>query len=208
MTEKKEESMELEMKADALVGKGMKLMRNCPEHEDLVDALACFDEAARLGDPYAEYYAGTMYMDGIGTEPDYEKGISLVRKAAENGYINAQYEYGYRRYVNNTDDDFQEDSEAFEWMEKAARQGHCDAQYHCGMMYLNGEGKEADEEKANVWMKRAAANGHGRAKANLDYLDSVKVGTEESLDRDCNMYPRARNHWRDLCFPTASKIKG
>lgn len=207
MDKNKKDRMESEMKADALVGKGMKLMRDYPEQEDIVDALACFDEAAKLGDSYAEYYAGTMYMDGIGTEPDYEKGLNLIKEAAEKGCTNAQYEYGYRRYMNNTDDDFQEDSKAFEWMEKAARRGHCDAQYHCGMMYLNGEGKEVDEEKGKAWMERAAANGHGKAKVNLDYLDSVKIGTEESLDRDCHANPRARNHWRDLCFTAAFKTK-
>ena len=51
-------------------------------------------------------------------------------------------------------------SNALIWFEKAAAQGHADAQYFCGMMYSEGKGTAADQAKALMWLEKAAEQDH------------------------------------------------
>ena len=55
-------------------------------------------------------------------------------------------------------------SRALRWFEKAAEQGHPDAQCNCGTFYFNGQGTERDREKAKFWFGKAAAQGDEFAK--------------------------------------------
>ena len=43
------------------------------------------------------------------------------------------------------------------WLQKAAEQGHGDAQYSLGAHYLRGDGTERDYEKAVFWLEKAEA---------------------------------------------------
>ena len=52
---------------------------------------------------------------------------------------------------------------AFELYQKAAEQGHPEAQYSLGYMYAYGECTAKDEEKALFWYRKAAAQGHEKA---------------------------------------------
>ena len=54
-------------------------------------------------------------------------------------------------------------AKAFELYQKAAEQGHADAQYSLGYMYAYGECTAKDEEKALFWYRQAAAQGHEKA---------------------------------------------
>ena len=53
------------------------------------------------------------------------------------------------------------------WWEKAAAQGHTQAQYNLGVLYYNGEGVPRDISKAREWLEKAAAQGDESAKAAL-----------------------------------------
>ena len=48
--------------------------------------------------------------------------------------------------------------------QRAAEQGHPDAQCNCGTFYFNGQGTERDREKAKFWFRKAAAQGDEFAK--------------------------------------------
>ena len=48
--------------------------------------------------------------------------------------------------------------------EKAAEQGHPDAQCNCGTFYFNGQGAPRDLEKARFWFEKAAAQGDAFAR--------------------------------------------
>ena len=50
-------------------------------------------------------------------------------------------------------------SAAFYWLERAAEQGHPDAQCNCGTLYFNGQGTERDLTKAKFWFEKVAAQG-------------------------------------------------
>ena len=57
-------------------------------------------------------------------------------------------------------------SQAAKWYEKAAIQGHIDAQYNIGLMYANGEGVEQNEQFALMWLASAAKQGDKEATKN------------------------------------------
>jgi uncharacterized protein len=57
---------------------------------------------------------------------------------------------------------------AAQWYFEAARQGHAEAQYSLGILFLTGSGVSQDAAEARKWIARAAAQGHVDAKAYLD----------------------------------------
>ncbi len=61
------------------------------------------------------------------------------------------------------------DSEAYEWLKKAAEQGHLLAQGGVGLCYSAGRGVSRDEKEALKWYTKAAEQGH-------DYMQAC-VGT-------------------------------
>ena len=61
-------------------------------------------------------------------------------------------------------DDGEEDEIAMDWFEKAADNGHDEAQYMMGFCYFNGIGTDPDEDEAAYWLRLAAAQGHEDAR--------------------------------------------
>lgn len=64
---------------------------------------------------------------------------------------------------------FPGDSEAFNRMKQAARQGYAPAQYELGMMYYNGFAMHYDQDASEKWLKRAVKAGSSKAKAELAF---------------------------------------
>jgi TPR repeat protein len=56
---------------------------------------------------------------------------------------------------------------AAQWYFEAARQGHAEAQYSLGILFLTGSGVTQDRAEAGKWIERAAAQGHPDAAAYL-----------------------------------------
>lgn len=56
------------------------------------------------------------------------------------------------------------DTQSFEWCQKAAVQGNAPAQYYLGLMYVNGQGVGKDEAKALESFQKATAQGNPEAK--------------------------------------------
>ena len=54
---------------------------------------------------------------------------------------------------------------AAQWYFEAASQGHAEAQYSLGILFLTGSGVLQDNDEARKWISRAAAKGHADAKA-------------------------------------------
>jgi len=57
------------------------------------------------------------------------------------------------------------------WYEKAAAQGHIDAQLNLGNMYRKGQGVPQDDVEAYKWTSIAGGNGDAGAKRNLELLE-------------------------------------
>jgi len=124
--------------------------------------------------------------------PDHLVAFSRLKKAAENGNAEAQFELG--RIYGNGDGVPQNYPTAIEWLEKAAHQHHPKAQESLGSIYANGVGVEQDFTSARGWYLQAARNGLGSAQ----YLMATmyRFGLFESeidMDQSIDWYQRAAN---------------
>jgi uncharacterized protein len=91
-----------------------------------------------------------------------------LKQAATTNDVNAQY---YLAIAYSTGNGIsQDDSEAFKWMQMAARQGLAWAQRKLGWMFQNGTGTTNSINQAVDWYKKAAASGDTQAEINLAWI--------------------------------------
>jgi uncharacterized protein len=70
----------------------------------------------------------------------------------------------------------QDYTQARQWYEKAAAQGHAGAMNNLGFLYENGSGVGKDYAQARQWFEKAAALGSNVAKNNLQRLNAISAG--------------------------------
>lgn len=137
---------------------------------------------ANKGDAKAQYNLGYCYENGKIIKRNLEKAIQWYEKAAEQGFVEAIYRLGVIYFSNsyNYNDDCVAEidinkkkinwhyygragqeidvkgnrEKAFKLFERAAKQGHAEAQYRVGMCYAEGKGVEEDWGKALECFKK------------------------------------------------------
>jgi len=128
--------------------------------------------AAEDGDPKAQLRLGMAYLKPQGgAEPEPVLALKWIQRAADQGYVDAQYALGAMHHGGRGA--LQSFPAAFKWFELAAQQNHADAQYSLGVMYRTGQGIPADKSKAYIWFNLSAAQGHPRAREARDSLLSA-----------------------------------
>jgi len=137
------------------------------------------------------------------------KDIGALEKSAMAGDPSAQFELG-KHYRQKKDED-----RALKWFQKAAAQGHVEAQYEfanaltndtpvalflMGMMYKDGDGVEKDRGQAINWLKKAAACGHVKAADFLakEFGIKVKVTSAKITDSDKKNAPPSGGESKEL----------
>ena len=102
-----------------------------------------------------------MYRDGQGVPQNYSRAREWLRKAADQGFANAQFCLGSLYYVGQGGpSDY---GTAFEWFRKVADQGIAIAQYDLGAMYLAGQGVPQNYALSHMWFHLAASQGDADA---------------------------------------------
>ena len=91
------------------------------------------------------------------------------------------------------------------WYEKAAEQGHAEAQWALGFMYDDGSDVKQDYTKANYWYEKAADRGNSSAQNHLGmrYYEGSH-GLSQDKQRGCTLlkaasFPIAREKYNQLC---------
>jgi len=122
-----------------------------PDHEQ---ALSLFHAEALNGNALAMHDLGRMYADGLGCDVDMEQSHNLYAKAlaafrtvdgAKPGrYV--EYRIG-KMYAAGLGAE-RDYTQAADWFQAAADQGHHYAQYSLAGLYYHGHGVEQDYEKA------------------------------------------------------------
>lgn len=131
-----------------------------------------YRDAVAHGEAWAMYKLGRIYLTEDGredVEQDWNKGISLIRKAAEKDYPNAQFTLGML-YVESEGHLPRDLTEAVTWWRKAAAQGFADAEYMLGKAYFEGLGVPKSIPAAIGWWTKAAAQGHAAAIQDLNQV--------------------------------------
>lgn len=194
---------------DAQILLGDFYLTGCGVPKDTRRALACFEPAAKNGDPYAQLAIAfeetedpeksfgmvekiadqgylpaqnamaVYYLNGIGTQKDPKKAFALFQKGAEQGHAIAQYNLG-ESYRNGFGT--QENLEkALEWYNKSAEQGYVLAQNDLAVFYFEGIGTQQNMEQAFTWFEKAAEQGFVLAQYNISRCYSNGFGTEKDL---------------------------
>jgi len=115
-------------------------------------------------DAVEQYELGLYYI----TKYDDKKAEYWIKKAAEQGYGEAQNELG-SCYLNGALV-LKDLEKAVYWYTKAAEQGHAGGQYNLGLCYGKGNGVQRDLEKAVYWVTKSAEQGDEDAKKILAQL--------------------------------------
>ena len=120
----------------------------------------------------------------------YRKRFEKLRADAENGDIEAQFEYG-RRMARIPDSSAETAAEAAGWFAKAAESGHDEAQYELGSLYINGTGVRLDLAEAVKWIRKAAEQGHTGALIDLGDMYETGDGVPEDIAEAAKCFRKA-----------------
>jgi len=96
---------------------------------------------------------------------DRTSSLDWLRKAAEQGHVQAQGALGWRYMVGSGAR--RDDSAAYEWLRRAAERGNTSAQNNLGVLYAQGRGVAADPVEAAKWFRLAAEKGRRMRSATL-----------------------------------------
>lgn len=115
---------------------------------------------------------------------DFVSFEKLVENAARKAYAAAQ-ERGYEIGKIEVNEDL---TRAFEWCEKAARQGLARAQYRLGLFYSHHHYKlrgacPHDEKKTFEWFEKSAKLGYSDAQMDLGRLYRDGIGVQQDRDK-------------------------
>lgn len=111
--------------------------------------------------------------------------IERLRRAAEQGDVDAQYNLGNKYHIGlGVDED---KAEAVKWYRKAAEQGHVSVQINLAACYANGDGVKQDKSESIRWLRKAAEQGEALAQLKLGFCyekgDGVSEDKTEAVKR-------------------------
>ena len=119
------------------------------------EAINLFTEASQKGNEQATLNLGILTL-----KTNKNKGIEYINKAASNGFPPAITQIGLMLLNGDIEGTVEEGAKL---IEAAAQDNYPLAQYHIGMIYLQGIGVEKDINKANEYLRKAADNGESQA---------------------------------------------
>jgi len=130
-------------------------------HHRREQAVACFEQGLKLNPthPELQFRLGEAYFNEWGVPSDAGKAATWFRKAAESGYAEAQFYFGWicAGMVGSDGSDVPKDYvQATAWWRKAAEKGHAESQHYLGEYYACGFGVERDYAQAAFWIRKAA----------------------------------------------------
>lgn len=111
---------------------------------------------------------------------DVKNGMPLLKKAAEAGSAEAQYNYGV--FCLNGIEVSKDINVANEWFLKAAKQGWIDAQFKVAYSYASGRGWEKDDKQAFYWALKCAEQNDPECMFNVVSCYQEGVGVDKNID--------------------------
>jgi TPR repeat protein len=159
-------------------------------------ALELYSKAAELGYAPSQYRLGTAFEFGqLGYSIDPKASIHWYRKAADQGFPEAELAMSGWFLTGAEAILPQSDTEAYLWARRAAEQGLLKAIYAVGYYSENGIGVRADLEEAKRWYLKASKQGHAKSTQRLmDLRRNAKTsGVEASNSAPYNNVNKGSN---------------
>lgn len=113
-------------------------------------AIKFYSIAASNNDPLANYQLAHIYLDGVGIPVEKAKGLTYMKKSADLGYVDAEYEYGLSLYNEKNFD------QSFSYLIKASEANNILAMPYAGLMLVYGVGVDEDQTKGLNLLQKAA----------------------------------------------------
>jgi uncharacterized protein len=132
---------------------------------DYKTAISEWRGPASKGDADAQFNLAQAYKLGRGVTQDLSQAETWYKRAADQGHLQANDNYGLILFQNNRR------SEAQPYLLQSAARGEPRAQYVLGTGHFNGDFVEKDWIKAYALMTRASAQGLPQATSNLAQMD-------------------------------------
>jgi TPR repeat protein/CheY-like chemotaxis protein len=133
-----------------------------------------FLQAAKSGDPAAQYKLGLFYDLGIEFDQNVNEAMFWLGQSAKQGYLDAQYRLGLIHMEERSGSS--SSREAIRLFREAADLDHPEAQYALGRMYNLALGVTIDVNLAMRWYEKAARQGHAKAQFELANLHESAPG--------------------------------
>jgi len=148
--------------------------------------LAVWTRVAESDVPEGQVLIGLRHFHGMGVPVNEKLGVEWLRKAAEQGFGNAEYHLAtcYAKGIGVDKDG----EEADKWFAKVvqrlyitAEEGDVKAKVKLAELYIEGKGVFQDEAMGAIWYERAAESGNAEAQFWLAmlYRDGIGVPRNE-----------------------------
>lgn len=146
--------------------------------QDAAQALALLEDIAEENMD-AQFMAGEMYLQGIGTEQNLEKAAEYIQKAFLNGNTRAYEIYGKMCFLGEGSilQNYEEAAGVFAAIE--AENGQ--AAGTLGMMYALGMGVPMDFDVANQYLEKAVELGYAKAGEFQTLIQARVTGVDKEL---------------------------
>jgi cell division septation protein DedD len=135
------------------------------ERGDFSAAVTEWRPLAIAGDADAQFNLAQAYKLGRGVNQDLNAAEDWYRKAAAQGHVQAEDNFGLILFQNG------KRAEAIPWIRKSADRGEPRAQYVLGTAMFNGDLAEKDWPRAYALMTRSSAQGISQASTSLAQMD-------------------------------------
>jgi hypothetical protein len=132
---------------------------------DYAGAMQAWQSKASQGDPEAMTNVGMLYELGYGAKRDFDKAAAWYERAAQLGFVLAQYDLANLYYDGRGVS--RDPKQAARWYTAAAQGGHAKAQFYLAQMYMDGDGVDEDKATGLAWFQKAADQGMPEAQYEL-----------------------------------------
>lgn len=158
--------------------------------KDLKAALAAYERGKDAGQIDSMLRAADFYIEGKAGEKDVERGVTVLKQAAEAGSAVASLKLAVMELSAEKPDLVS----GYGHLLAAANGNLVEAQNELGLFYLSGKLAVADPAAGVAWLTRAAKGGYAPAQANLGTLYERGVaGVERSFENAGQLFTLAAN---------------
>ena len=184
------------------LGKMCRAGKGTPADENR--AIRYFEEAARLGNTFAQYEAAKYWLSKEDAGEKAREALAWMKKAAGEGSGMAQYTLG-RLYLDGKHAD-RDIPAAIRFLELAAGQKNEFAQYTLGKLYLKGGEIEKGMAKAVRYLQQAADQGNSFALYSLGklYLKGEDIGKD--VGRAVDFLQRSADNGNEFAQYTLGRL--
>lgn len=157
---------------------------------DYFKAVDFYEKAAKQGHLESQFNLSALLLRENTSAYNPKKGLYWLEQAARQEDGEAQYSFAML-LAKEAKTDPKLAKQSFDWLNKAARNGHRGSEYILGVKYLQGEDVKADYKQAFEWFQKAAHQGDAAAQFNTGLMYEQGSGVEQNLTRAIEWYEKA-----------------